>query len=172
MGGHQSLQEGPLAWGKLCLDMVYIKSKYALLKVNHLEKMSISLDDKEQDVSEYLKREKGANRARRYKGSISTDSVEYTTSLSGDLSTLTSQKTFSQNIGLKPDSIFQYKRGEYFCVLFFFTLTQQTTPSLLFFIKDSYKLRGGVGEDILHPSLKLAGDGRNIAKDCDTITGA
>ena len=74
-GGHQRLQEVPLAWRKLCLGIDYIKSKSASLKLNHLEKISISLDEKERDVSEYVQREKGDNRARRYKGSIPTDAL-------------------------------------------------------------------------------------------------
>jgi hypothetical protein len=52
--------------------------------------VSISLKEKEQDASDYVQREKDASKARRYKGSIPIDSVEYTTSPGGDLSTLTS----------------------------------------------------------------------------------
>jgi hypothetical protein len=74
--------------------------------------MPIALNEKVQDALEYLQREKDANRARRYKGSIPTDSVKITTSpsLTEDLSTLTS---------CWPSAVFQKKRGKksFFIVL-------------------------------------------------------
>ena len=113
IGGYQRLQEVPLAWRKLCLGIDYIKSKSALLKLNHLEKISISLNEKEQDTSEYVQREEEAIRARRYKVSLPTDSVVCPTSPSGDLSNLPSPKSCSHNIGLKPSLMCHSKNGQF-----------------------------------------------------------
>jgi len=74
----------PLAWKNLYLGTVHRNSKAAGLNSECLEKMSISLDEKEQDASEYVQREMDAKRARRYMGSVATDSVTYTTSPGGD----------------------------------------------------------------------------------------
>ena len=59
-------------------------------KSHHHERMSISLDKKEQDAQEIYQQEKEVIRARRYKGAISIESVDVSDSPAGDLSTMTS----------------------------------------------------------------------------------
>jgi hypothetical protein len=103
----------PLAWKKLYLGIAHHKSKATALKLNHLEMISISLNEKEQDTSEYVQREENAIRTRRYKGSLPTDSVVCPTSPSGDLSNLPSQKSCSHNIGLKPSLMCHSKNGQF-----------------------------------------------------------
>ena len=81
-GGQQGLQEG-VAWRKLYLVIVHCKSNAAAFKLNHHEKISISIEEKEHNASEYVKREKDTIRARRYKGSLPTGAVLFTSSTSG-----------------------------------------------------------------------------------------
>ncbi len=78
------------------------KSLAAAKKACQHERLSISIDKKEQDAKEHFQREKEAIRARRYNGSIPTKSVDVSGSPAGDLSTLSSLKPLS----LKPASIF------------------------------------------------------------------
>jgi hypothetical protein len=87
---HRGYTKVQLAWIKLYLGIFHHESKADSLNSNHLEKISNSLNEK--DSSEYVQREKDDIRGRRYNGSLPTDLVICTTSPSGDLSTLTSQK--------------------------------------------------------------------------------
>ena len=74
----------------------------AAKKARHHERMSISIEEKEQDAKEHYQPEKEAIRARRYKGAIPTESVDVSGSPAGDILTQTSLKPLS----LKPASIF------------------------------------------------------------------
>ncbi len=62
------------------MSIVNRKTMAAAQKYQHSEKMSISLEGKEQDAQEIYQQQKDAIRARRYKGSIPTDSVDITDS--------------------------------------------------------------------------------------------
>jgi hypothetical protein len=102
----------PPEWRKLYMGIVKRKSLAAAEKTRHHERLSISIDEKEQDAKEHYQREKESIRARRYKGAIPTESVDVSGSPAGDLSTLTSLKPLS----LKPSSIFS--SGKIFYVLY------------------------------------------------------
>ena len=84
------------------MGIVKRKSLAAAEKARLHERMSISIEEKEQDAKEHYQQNKEAIRASRYKGAIPTESVDVCGSPSGDLSTLTSLKPLS----LKPASIF------------------------------------------------------------------
>ena len=92
----------PPAWRKLYMGIVKRKTLAAAQRSHHHERISISLDEKEQHAKELYQQEKEAIRARRYKGAIPTESVNVSDSPAGDLSTLTSLKP----LALKPASIF------------------------------------------------------------------
>ena len=94
------------------MGIVKRKSLAAVEKTRHHERLSISIDKKEQDAKEHYQWEKEAIRARRYKGAIPTESVDVSGSPAGDLSTLTSLKPLT----LKPSSIFS--KGKIFYVLY------------------------------------------------------
>ena len=94
------------------MGIVKKKSLAAAEKARLHERMSISIEEKEQDAKEHYQQEKEAIRARRYKGAIPTESVDVSGSPAGDLSTLTSLKPLS----LKPSSLFS--SGKIFYVLY------------------------------------------------------
>ena len=82
----------PTAWKNLYMGIVNRKTLAAAKKLQHHEKFSISLEEKEQDAQELYQQHKETIRTKRYKGSIPTESVDITNSPGGDLSTLTSHK--------------------------------------------------------------------------------
>ena len=84
------------------MGIVKRKSLAVAEKARLHERMSISIEEKEQDAKEHYQQEKEAIRASRYKGVIPTESVDVSGSPAGDLSTLTSIKPMP----LKPASIF------------------------------------------------------------------
>ena len=60
----------PLAWTTRYLVIAHRTNEATALKLNCLEKNSISLNENEQGASEYVQIEKDTMRARRYKGSV------------------------------------------------------------------------------------------------------
>ena len=76
------------------------KTLAAAEKSRHKERLSVSLDEKEQDAKELYQQEKEAIRTKRYKGEIPTDSVDVSNSPAGDLSTLSSLKPVSLSLPL------------------------------------------------------------------------
>ena len=113
------------------MGIVLRKSLGAAEMARHHEKMSISIEEKEQDAKEHYQREKEAIRGRRYKGAIPTESVDVSGSPAGDLLTLTSLKPLS----LKPSSIFT--SGKNFSgSLYSFLVTSNSFPSLSTLVRD------------------------------------
>ena len=96
------------------MGIVKKKTLAAAEKSHHKERMSISLDEKEEDAKELYQREKETIMTKRYKGAIPTESVDVSNSLAGDLSTLSSLKPLL----LKPASIFA--SGKYFIIVFLY----------------------------------------------------
>ena len=70
------------------MGIVKRKSLAVAEKARLHERMSISIEEKEQDAKEHYQQKKEAIRASRYKGAIPTESVDVCGSPSGDLSTL------------------------------------------------------------------------------------
>ena len=115
------------------MGIVQRKSLSAAKRARHHERMSISIEEKEQDAKEHYQCEKEAIRARRYKGEIPTESVDVSGSPAGDLSTLTSLKPLS----LKPASIFSGGKN-ISCSFhtFNFLVTSNSFPSLSTLVRE------------------------------------
>ncbi len=71
------------AWIKLYMDIVK-KAMTAAEKSHHHQRMLVALDEKELDAQELYRQEKEAIRARRYKGTVPTESVNVSYSPAGN----------------------------------------------------------------------------------------
>ena len=86
------------------MGIVEAKTLAAAEKSHHKERLSISLDEKEQDAKELYQREKEAIRTKRYNSAIPTESVDVSNSLAGFV----------------PQACLIFAGGKYFIIVFLY----------------------------------------------------